>query len=145
MAATESSGQQTSGVCITNHASSQSHVIFEYSGELLWFCMMTSSDGNIFRVTALCAGNSPVTGEIPAQRPVTRSFDIFFDVCLDERLSKPSWGWWFETPSSPLWRHSNGYNISLVILLSRTLWSYQYWYIITYCLSRNICHNISMG
>ena len=90
MAATESSGQQTSGVCITNHASSQSHVIFEYSGELLWFCMMTSSDGNIFRVTALCAGNSPVTGEIPAQRPVTRSFDIFFDVCLDERLSKPS-------------------------------------------------------
>ena len=27
---------------------------------------------------ALCAGNSPVTGEFPSQRPVTRSFDIFF-------------------------------------------------------------------
>ena len=26
---------------------------------------------------AICAGNSPVTGEFPAQRPVTRSFDIF--------------------------------------------------------------------
>ena len=28
---------------------------------------------------AICAGNSPVTGEFPAQRPVTRSFDVFFD------------------------------------------------------------------
>ena len=28
---------------------------------------------------ALCAGNSPVSGEFPAQRPVTRSFDVFFD------------------------------------------------------------------
>ena len=26
----------------------------------------------------LCAGNSPVTGEFPSQRPVTRSFDGFF-------------------------------------------------------------------
>ena len=31
---------------------------------------------NIFRITGSCAGNSPVTGEIPAQRPVTRSFDL---------------------------------------------------------------------
>ena len=30
---------------------------------------------------AICAGNSPVTGELPAQRPVTRSFDVFF-VCV---------------------------------------------------------------
>ena len=29
---------------------------------------------------ALCAGNSPVTGEFPAQRPVTQSFDVFFDL-----------------------------------------------------------------
>ena len=29
---------------------------------------------------AICVGNSPVTGEFPAQRPVTRSFDIFFDL-----------------------------------------------------------------
>ena len=56
---------------------------------------------------ALCAGNSPVTGEFPAQRSVTRSFDVFFDLCLNTRLSKQSWGWWFEAPSRLLWRHSN--------------------------------------
>ena len=30
---------------------------------------------------AICAGNSPVSGEFPAQRPVTRSFNVFFDLC----------------------------------------------------------------
>ena len=48
---------------------------------------------------AICAGNSPVSGEFPAQRPVTRSFDVFFDLRLNKRLSKQSWGWWFETLS----------------------------------------------
>ena len=43
---------------------------------------------------ALCAGNSPVTGEFPAQRPVTQSFDVFFDLRPNKRLSKQSWGWW---------------------------------------------------
>ena len=70
--------------------------------------MMTSSNGNIFALLALCAGNSPVHGEFPAQRPVTRSFDVFLDLRLNKRLSKQSWGWWFETLSWPLWRHSNG-------------------------------------
>ena len=37
---------------------------------------------------ALCAGNSPVPGEFPAQKPVTRSFDIFCDLRLNKRLSK---------------------------------------------------------
>ena len=37
---------------------------------------------------AFCAGNSPVTGEFPAQRPVTRSFDVFFELRLNKRLSK---------------------------------------------------------
>ena len=54
-----------------------------------------------------CAGNSPVTGEFLAQRPVTRSFDIFFDLRLNKMLSKQSWGWWFETALPPLWRHGN--------------------------------------
>ena len=60
---------------------------------------------------ALCAGihRSPVTGEFPTERPVTRGFDIFFDLCLNKRASKQSWGWWFETPSRPLWRHCNIY------------------------------------
>ena len=56
---------------------------------------------------AICAGNSPVPGEFPTQRPVTRSFDVFFELRLNKRLSKQSWGWWFETLSRPLWRHRN--------------------------------------
>ena len=56
---------------------------------------------------ALCAGNSPVIGEFPAQRPVTRSFYVFLDMRLNKRLCKQSWDWWFETPSCPLWRHCN--------------------------------------
>ena len=49
---------------------------------------MTSSNGNIFRVTGhLC---EEFTGEFPAQRPVTRSFDVFFDLRLYKRLSKHS-------------------------------------------------------
>ena len=47
---------------------------------------------------ALCAGNSPVTGEFPAQRPVTRSFDIVFDLCLNNGLSKQ-------------WRYAGSYDI----------------------------------
>ena len=57
---------------------------------------------------ALCARNSPVSGEFPAQRPVTRSFDVFFDLHLiNKLLGKHSRGWWFETLPCPLWRHRN--------------------------------------
>ena len=59
----------------------------------------------------VCAGNSPVTGEFPAQRPVTRSFNVFFDMRLNKRLSKRSWDWWFETPWCPLWHNRNGWTI----------------------------------
>ena len=61
---------------------------------------------------SICAGNSPATGEFPSPRPVTRSFDVFFDLCLNKRLSKQSWRWWFETPSHPLWRHCNEVRIT---------------------------------
>ena len=64
---------------------------------------------------AICAGNSPVPGEFPAQRPVTRSFDVFFDVRLNKRLSKQSCGWWFETLACPLWRHSNGTVLNCIV------------------------------
>ena len=70
---------------------------------------MASWNGNIFRVTGHLCGNSPVPGEFLAQRPVRRSFDVFFDLHMNKRLSKQSWGWWFETPSCPLWRHCNVY------------------------------------
>ena len=70
--------------------------------------MMTSSNGNIFRVTGHLCGEFNVPGEFPAQRAVTRSFDVFFDLRLNKKLSKQSWGWWFETLSCPLWRQCNG-------------------------------------
>ena len=50
---------------------------------------------------------SPVPGEFPAQRPVTRSLMFFFDLRLNKRLGKEWWCWWFEMPSRPLWRHCN--------------------------------------
>ena len=70
--------------------------------------MMTSSNGNIFCVTSICAGNSPVPGEFPTQRPVMRSFDVFCDLRLNKRLSKQSRRRWFETPSCPLCRDYSG-------------------------------------
>ena len=74
------------------------------SGELPWWRYQMEILSSLL---VLCAGNSPVTGEFPAQRPVTRSFDIFFDLCLNKGMSKQSWGWWFDTPSHSLWRHCN--------------------------------------
>ena len=56
---------------------------------------------------ALWAANSPVPGEFPVKRPVTRSFDVFLKLRLNRQLNKQSWGWWFETRSRSLWRHCN--------------------------------------
>ena len=61
---------------------------------------------------AICAGNSPVPGEFPTQRPVKQSFDVNFDLRPKKRLSKQSRGWWFEMPSRPLWRHRNELELS---------------------------------
>ena len=71
---------------------------------------------------ALCAGNSPVTSEFPSQRPVTRSFDVFFVLRLNKRLSKKSWVWWFETPSCSLWRHRNASRYCVLAHLQLRLW-----------------------
>ena len=70
--------------------------------------MMMSSNGNIFHVTGhLCWElTGPRIHRSPVNSP-TRSFDIFFDMHLNKRLSKQSWGWWFETLLHPLWRHCN--------------------------------------
>ena len=76
-----------------------SHFMEEHSSPASIFpvFMMTSSNGNMFRVTGFCAGNSPVTagnspvtGEFPSHRPVTRIFYAFFDLRLNKRLSKQS-------------------------------------------------------
>ena len=59
---------------------------------------------------AICAGNSPVPGEFPSQSPVTRSFDVFFDLRLNKRLSKHSWGWWLR-------RHRAHYDVTVMNLM----------------------------
>ena len=78
---------------------------------LVWqtFSMMTSSNGNIFRVT------EPLCGEFTVHRwsPLTKANDaelwcFFFYLRLKKQLSKQSWGWWFKKPSRPLWCHCNG-------------------------------------
>ena len=65
---------------------------------------------------ALCEGNSPVTGEFPSQRPVTRNFNVFFDLRLNKRLSKQSICRWFETSSRPSLRQYNVYRNILPLL-----------------------------
>ena len=88
------------------------------------FCAMTtSSNGNIFRVTGPLCGEFTGPGEFPTQRPVTRSFDVFFDLRLNKRLSKQPRGWWFETQSWSLWRHGNAvWPPRLVFCTSRPIW-----------------------
>ena len=81
----------------------------------LWWCLDIQTLSPWWRhqmetfsaLLAICAGNSPVPGEFPTQRPVTRSFDVYFDLRPNKRLCKQSWGRWFETLSPPLWRHRN--------------------------------------
>ena len=58
---------------------------------------------------AICVGNSPVTGEFPTQRPVTRSFDVFFDLRLNKRLTKQ---WW----AGDLKRHRTHYDVTVMTL-----------------------------
>ena len=58
---------------------------------------------------AICVGNSPVTGEFPAQRPVTRSFDVFFDLRLNE-------GWVNNREADDLRRHRAHYDVTVMQL-----------------------------
>ena len=76
--------------------------------------IMSLSNGNIFHVTGPLCGNSPVTGEFPIQRPVTRSFDVFFELRLNKWLSKQSW-------AGDLRRHCTHYDVIVMILLYRKL------------------------
>ena len=57
---------------------------------------------------AICAGNSPVTGEFTAKKPVTRSFDVFFDLRLNE-------GWVNNHEAGDLRRHSACYDVIAMI------------------------------
>ena len=80
------------------------------------YYMMTSSDRKSkSALLAFCEGNSPVTGEFPSQRPVTRILDVFFDPILSKRFSKPSRRWWFETPLHSLWSICNDIQVFIAV------------------------------
>ena len=74
---------------------------------------MTSSNGNINRITGSLRGESTDHRWIPSQRQVTRNFGVFIDLSFNKRLRKQSKRWWFETPSRSLWRHCH---VCLVLL-----------------------------
>ena len=86
-----------------NHFNQNSRWTFISEGYAWWRHQMETFSA----LLAIYAGYSPVTGEFLAQRPVTQSFDVFFDLHLNKRLNKQSPGWWFEIPLRPLWRHCN--------------------------------------
>ena len=105
---------------------SRTRLYYEYAEvswsfcDFYWFTWWCHQMAKFSASLAICAGNSPVPGEFPAQRPWTRSFDVFFDLGPNKWLSKQWWGWWFETPSNPLSRHCN--DASVLSLLKRDFW-----------------------
>ena len=68
---------------------------------------MTSSNGNIFRVTGHLCGKFTGPRWISRTKASDAELWCFFDLHLNKRLSKQPWGWWFETPEWSLWRHRN--------------------------------------
>ena len=80
-------------------------LLFQYSS----VNMMTSSNGNIFRVTGHLCGE--FTG--PQWFPRTKASDaevwFFLWSASESTVEKQWWGWWFATQSFPLWRLYNGH------------------------------------
>ena len=72
-----------------------------------WLSMMTSSNGNIFRVTCPLCGEFTGLRRIPLTKASNAELWCFLYLRLNKQLSKQSWGWWFEMPSCSLWRHCN--------------------------------------
>ena len=108
--------------------------IYEYfvNGSAVNFSWWRHQMETFSALLAICAGNSPVPGEFPTQRPVTRSFDVYFDLRPDNRLSKQSWGWWFETLSHSLWRRRNVLHMRNADILRNMhtflVWLVLYWW-----------------
>ena len=84
-------------ICVTNTHTHTLHHVGNY--------IMTSSNGNIFRVTGPLCGEFTGHRWIPLTKPVTRNFDVFFVLCLNKRLSKQPGGWWFDSSSRSFWHH----------------------------------------
>ena len=78
---------------------------------LTWWCHpMESCSASL----ALRAGNSPVTGEFPTQSPVTRSFDVLFDLRLNN-------GWVNNRDAGDLRRHRAHYDVTVMAWFYRGL------------------------
>ena len=107
-------------ILVTAYTSAfDAHWYFTSSGIIHMICICCGGGGfawwhhqmEIFSaLLVLCAGNSPVTGEFPSQRPATRSFDVFFDLRLNKRLSTQSKCRWFES-------HRAHYDVTVMYLL----------------------------
>ena len=72
---------------------------------LLWLPMMTSSNGNISAFLVLCEVNPPIIGGL--LKPVTRNFDIFFDLVWTN-------GWANKRDTGDLRRHRTHYDFTIV-------------------------------
>ena len=81
--------------------------IYTASFHLISLHMMTSSNGNIYRVTGHLCGEFTGHLRIPRTEASDAFFDVFFDLRLNEWFNKQSWGWLYETPWRPLWGHCN--------------------------------------
>ena len=76
------------------------------------------------RLMALCAGNSPLPGKFPSQRPVTRSFGVFYHVRQSKRLIKQSRRRWFETLLRSLWRYCD---VCHRLVINQHDWCFHHW------------------
>ena len=89
--------------------STRYNTIFFHEYSLYIYTWWRHQVETFFASLAICEWNSPAPSKFPTQRPVTRSFDVSFDLRQNKRLCEQWWGWWFETPLRHLWRHCNVY------------------------------------
>ena len=78
-----------------------------WTGNTWWRHQMETFDASL----AFCAGNWPVTGEIPARRPVTQSFGVSL-ICAWKS------GWVNNRDAGDLRRHRAHYNVIVMMVLS---------------------------
>ena len=86
---------------------------------------MTSSNENIFRATGHLCGEFTGHRWIPRTETSDAELWCLLWSALNKRLRKQWWGWWFETPSYPLWRHSNDLR-DLEVTISQWVYDSQY-------------------
>ena len=93
-----------------------------------------------YALMTLCKGNLPAKGGFPSHRPVTRSFDVFFNLHLKKRLSKQSRRRWLETPLRSLWRnYINCIKDQLLVLTHTTT------FVTTLCVCFALSHILNFG